>query len=112
MSLLFQTILISTSLVTGILILRRIRKAQLQISDSLFWLFFSALLLILSLFPDLAEAVTKLLGIALPVNFIFLFIIFLLIIHQFQLTIRLSKLDNKLKELTQTIAIERFDKNE
>ncbi|HEM4130251.1 MULTISPECIES: DUF2304 domain-containing protein [Streptococcus] len=112
MSLLFQTILILVSLLTGVLILRRIRKSQLQIPDALFWIFFSALLLILSLFPSLAEAITKLLGIALPVNFIFLFIIFLLIIHQFQLTMRLSKLDNKLKELAQTIAIERFDKDE
>ncbi|HFI0694098.1 TPA: DUF2304 domain-containing protein [Streptococcus suis] len=112
MSPLFQTILILVSLLTGILILRRIRKSQVQIPDALFWIFFSALLLMLSLFPVLAETITKLLGIALPVNFIFLFIIFLLIIHQFQLTMRLSKLDNKLKELAQTIAIERFDKDE
>lgn len=112
MTLLFQLILIFVSLITAGLILRRIRKSQIQIQDSLFWLFFSGLLLFLSLFPVVAEKITHLLGISLPVNFIFLFIIFLLIIHQFQLTLRLSKLDNKVKELVQTLAIERLEHDE
>ncbi|HEL1810438.1 TPA: DUF2304 domain-containing protein [Streptococcus suis] len=108
----FQIILILTSLITAGLILRRIQKSQVQIQDSLFWLFFSGLLLFLSLFPKVAETVTNLLGISLPVNFVFLFIIFLLIIHQFQLTLRLSKLDYKVKELVQTLAIERLKHDE
>ncbi|MFQ8771131.1 MAG: DUF2304 domain-containing protein [Thomasclavelia ramosa] len=43
------------------------------------------------------------------VNFIFLFIIFLLLIHQYQLTVRLSKLDTKFKHLVQTIALREKD---
>ncbi|HEM3591000.1 TPA: DUF2304 domain-containing protein, partial [Streptococcus suis] len=55
------------------------------------------------------EAISKILGIASAVNFIFLFIIFLLLINQFYLTIRISKLDTKLKSLIQKIAIKEND---
>ena len=42
-------------------------------------------------------------------NLIFLFIIFLLLMNQFQLTVRVSKLDTKFKNLVQVIAL---NKNE
>ncbi|MDG3131779.1 DUF2304 domain-containing protein [Streptococcus suis] len=105
MSLLFQAVLILVSLFTCAFILRAIRKSQVQIDDSLFWIFFSLILLVFSIFPIFAETIAKILGIASAVNFIFLFIIFLLLINQFYLTIRISKLDTKLKSLIQKIAI-------
>ena len=71
----------------------------------LFWIFFSVVLLIFSVFPKLAEIIASALGIVSAVNFIFLFIIFLLLINQYQLTVRLSKLDTKFKNLVQTIAL-------
>lgn len=109
MSLLFQCVLIFVSLLTCAFILRAIRKSQVQIDDSLFWIFFSLILLVFSIFPIFAEAISKILGIASAVNFIFLFIIFLLLINQFYLTIRISKLDTKLKSLIQKIAIKEND---
>ncbi|MHC3596242.1 DUF2304 domain-containing protein [Streptococcus suis] len=109
MSLLFQCVLIFVSLLTCTFILRAIRKSQVQIDDSLFWIFFSLILLLFSIFPVFAEAISKILGIASAVNFIFLFIIFLLLINQFYLTIRISKLDTKLKSLIQKIAIKEND---
>lgn len=109
MSLLFQCVLIFVSLLTCAFILRAIRKSQVQIDDSLFWIFFSLILLVFSIFPIFAEAISKILGIASAVNFIFLFIIFLLLINQFYLTIRISKLDTKLKCLIQKIAIKEND---
>ena len=105
MSIWFQMILIVVSIVTCTFILRNIRKSQVQIGDSLFWVFFSIILLIFSIFPRFAEVIAAALGIASAVNFIFLFIIFLLLVHQFQLTVRLSKLDTKFKDLVQTLAI-------
>jgi len=75
----------------------------------LFWIFFSLILLVFSIFPKLAEFIAASLGIASAVNFIFLFIIFLLLMNQFQLTVRVSKLDTKFKNLVQVIAL---NKNE
>ena len=92
-------------LVSNCFILRGIRKSQVQINDSLFWIFFSLVLLVFSIFPSLAELIAKALGIVSAVNFIFLFIIFLLLVNQYQLTVRLSKLDTKFKNLVQTIAL-------
>ena len=105
MTIWFQIVLIFVSLATVTFILRGIRKSQVQINDSLFWIFFSLVLLVFSVFPKLAEIIARALGIVSAVNFIFLFIIFLLLINQYQLTVRLSKLDTKLKNLVQTIAL-------
>ena len=105
MTIWFQIVLIFVSLATVTFILRGIRKSQVQINDSLFWIFFSLVLLVFSVFPKLAEIIARALGIVSAVNFIFLFIIFLLLINQYQLTVRLSKLDTKFKYLVQTIAL-------
>ena len=110
MTIWFQIVLIIVSLATVTFILRGIRKSQVQINDSLFWIFFSLVLLIFSVFPKLAEIIARALGIVSAVNFIFLFIIFLLLINQYQLTVRLSKLDTKFKNLVQTIALRGKDK--
>ena len=106
----FQIVLIFVSLATVTFILRGIRKSQVQINDSLFWIFFSLVLLVFSVFPKLAEIIARALGIVSAVNFIFLFIIFLLLINQYQLTVRLSKLDTKFKNLVQTIDLRGKDK--
>lgn len=111
MSFLFQIILILVSVLTIVMILRQIRKAKVQIHDTLFWLFFSGLLLLFSLFPKLADWLASLMGIASPVNFIFLLIIFCLIINQFFMSVKLSLLDNKVKELVQVIALERHNQS-
>ena len=110
MTIWFQIVLIFVSLATVTFILRGIRKSQVQINDSLFWIFFSLVLLVFSVFPKLAEIIARALGIVSAVNFIFLFIIFLLLINQYQLTVRLSKLDTKFKKLVQTIALRGKDK--
>ena len=108
MTIWFQIVLIFVSLATVTFILRGIRKSQVQINDSLFWIFFSLVLLVFSVFPKLAEIIARALGIVSAVNFIFLF--FLLLINQYQLTVRLSKLDTKFKNLVQTIALRGKDK--
>ena len=109
MTIWFQIVLIFVSIMTCAFILRSIRKSQVQINDAIFWVFFSLILLVFSIFPGLAEAIASALGIVSAVNFIFLFVIFLLLINQFPL--RLSKLDTKFKNLVQTIALREKDEN-
>ena len=109
MSIWFQVVLVFVSLGTCGFILQNIRKSRVQINDALFWIFFSLILLVFSIFPKLAEFIAASLGIASAVNFIFLFIIFVLLMNQFQLTVRVSKLDTKFKNLVQVIAL---NKNE
>ena len=106
MTIWFQIVLIFVSIMTCAFILRSIRKSQVQINDAIFWVFFSLILLVFSIFPSLAETIASALGIVSAVNFIFL-----LLINQFQLTLKLSKLDTKFKNLVQTIALREKDEN-
>ena len=59
MTIWFQIVLIFVSLATVTFILRGIRKSQVQINDSLFWIFFSLVLLVFSVFPKLAEIMRR-----------------------------------------------------
>lgn len=109
---LFRAILIMASIGTLIGIVRKVRNAKVQIESSVFWIGFSTLLLFLSIFPQVAEAVADLLGIYSTVNFIFLFVIFVLFIHQFTNSIKISQLEDRIKELTQEIAVRELRKKD
>lgn len=108
----FRIILIVVSLFTLIGVIRKIRNAKVQIESSLFWIVFSSLLLILSIFPQISEFAADLLGMYSTVNFIFLFVIFILLVHQFTNSIKISQLENKIKELTQEIAVRELRKKD
>ena len=105
MSMTLRVVLIIASLLTMLFMLKRIRNAKVQIEDVIFWIIFSALLIGLSIFPELGDFFAGMLGIYSTVNFIFLFIIFLLLLREFTMTIKISQMENKIKELTQKIAI-------
>ncbi|MEE0800024.1 MAG: DUF2304 domain-containing protein [Gemmiger sp.] len=97
--------LVLGSLITAFYILRRVRLAKVQIEDTIFWLLFSAILLILAIFPGIAYEAAFLLGFQSPINFVYIVIIFLLLAKQFFMSIRLSQLDSKLRILTQRVAL-------
>ena len=112
MTVVFRVILIVVSLLTTYYMIRRIRQSKLQIEYAIFWIIFAGILIVFSLFPWLVTLFTRLIGMQLPVNFIFLFFIFVLMAKLFFMTIELSTLENKVKDLTQEIALaekERID---
>jgi len=108
----FRVVLIVVSLLTFFGIVKKIRNAKVQIENSIFWIGFSALLLLLSIFPGIANFVSDLLGIYSTVNFIFLFVIFVLLVHQFSNSLKISQLEDKIKELTQEIAVRELRKKD
>jgi len=105
MTLVFRILLIVVSLLTTYYILKRIRQSKLQIEYALFWIVFAGILIVISLFPWIVTLFTRLIGMQLPVNFIFMVFIFVLMAKLFFMTIELSTLENKLKDLTQEIAL-------
>ena len=106
MTLVFRVILIVVSLFTTYYILKRIRQSKLQIEYAIFWILFSGVLIVFSLFPWLVSMFTRMIGMQLPVNFIFLLFIFVLMVKLFFMTIELSTLENKVKDSTQELALE------
>ena len=95
---LIRVCLILGSFITAGYILRRVRHAKVQIEDTIFWLMFSAALLILAIFPGIAYWAAHLLGFMSP-------IIFLLLAKQFFMSIKLSQLDSKVRILTEQVAL-------
>lgn len=108
LTVLFRFLLLAVSFGTVYFFLHKIRKAKIQIYDVVFWLMFSAILIILSVFPGILSFFSGLLGIQSPANFLFLVIIFLLLIHQFSLTTRISMLENKLNQLGRLYALDKM----
>lgn len=112
MSTVFRVILIVVSLLTTFYILKKIRQSKLQIEYAIFWILFAGVLIVFSLFPWLVSMFTRLIGMQLPVNFIFLFFIFVLMVKMFLMTIELSTLENKVKDLTQELALEEKERQD
>lgn len=110
MTLVLQIILIVVSLVTLIFIGKKIRNSKVKLEDSLFWICFAFLIFIFSLFPQIFYLLSDLAGTYAPVNFVFLFFIFILLIQSFNQSMRISQADTKIKELTQQLAVEKFER--
>ena len=87
----FRIILIVVSILSTWYILKKIRQSKLQIEYAMF--------------PWLVSLFTRLLGMQLPVNFVFMVFIFILLVKLFMMTIELSTLENKVKDLTQELAL-------
>ena len=102
---LLRVCLIVGSLITAVYVLRRVRHAKIQIEDTIFWLGFSAALMILAIFPGIAYWASRLLGFQSPINFVYIVVIFLLLVKQFLLSIRISQLDSRLRILTEQVAL-------
>ena len=103
-----RVVLIVVSILTTFMIMRKIRQSKLQIEDSIFWLGFSSILIVFSIFP-LPDLLAELAGTYTTANFIYLAVIFLLIVKMFHMSIKQSQLETKIKDLAQKIAL---DENE
>lgn len=86
-------------------IVNMIRKKALELRYALTWLGVGMVVLILDLFPGLMAHLSKLMGIALPSNMLFFlgFCFSLAII--FGLTIAVSRMSNRINDLTQEMAL-------
>lgn len=106
LSFVLRSILFLTSIGITLWMMYKIRKSKAKTEDSIFWLFFSFVLVVLSVFPQIAYWMSDLLGIQAPVNFIFLAILFVLIVKIFMLSVHVSRLESKLQDLVQRYAID------
>lgn len=101
--------LVIASVLTVIWILRKIRKMKVKMEDAIFWLVFSALIIVLAIFPEISYWLSKLLGIESPANLVFLFIICLLLEKIFTLSIITSQLEEKVSILSAEVALRSQD---
>jgi hypothetical protein len=103
--------LIFVSVLALVYIIRKIRHSKMNISDSIFWIVFAVLLILISVFPIIIFFFAKILGIQSPQNFLFLLMIGILTFKVFTMSIKISQLQDKLTALVQKIAIHDFEKD-
>lgn len=104
-----RVILLIAAIGLVVFLLHSIKKSKMSIEDALFWMGYSFLILLMSIFPEIPSFLSDTIGFMSPVNFVFLFFIFVLIIRDFLSNRRISQLENRVKELTQQIALDRLD---
>ena len=92
------------------IIVNMIRKKALELRYALAWLAVGAGVLVLDVFPGLMEVISKTLGIASPINMLFFFGFCFSLIIIFVLTIAVSRMSIRIKELAQEVALYKKDK--
>lgn len=107
MTVMLRVALIFVSVITMAFMMRKIRNAKMEIEAALFWVVMSLMLVVFALFPSAADFCARLLGIYATTNFLFLFMIFLLIVKLFSMTVQLSQLESRQRELVQKMALEK-----
>lgn len=105
MSIYLRIMLLAASVFTCIYVIRKIRRSQVQVMDMLFWVALSVLLVLIGMFPQIAIWSAGLLQVDSPANFVFLVIIFLLLFQCFLMSVKLSRLENRLQTLTEELAV-------
>lgn len=110
MTLTLRIVLVVASALVLVLVVRKIRNSKVRLEDTLFWLLLAFALLVVSIFPQIFDFLSEAAGIYSTTNFVFLFFIFVLLIKCFTMGIQISQLDIRVKELTQYLAIEKFER--
>ena len=112
MTLLLRMILIIVSVLAFTLVILKIRYSKMKIEDAVFWVLMLLMIVVFAVFPAIPDFLARLLGIYSTANFLFLFIIFLLIMKVFAMSVRMSELETRYKELVQNEALERASEEE
>ena len=111
MTITLRIILIISSLISFLLCVTKIKQAKLKIENSVIWMTGSIILILISIFSNLVEWLSDKLGFMAPVNFVFLVIIGFLVIQTFIDNIRISILNEKIKDLNHYIALKEKEEN-
>lgn len=104
-----QIIIAVGVLVAMCVIVNMIRKKSLELRHALTWLAVGASVLVLDCFPNLITWIAHKIGIASPVNMLFFFGFCFSLIIIFSLTIAMSRMSIRIKNLAQSLALYEID---
>jgi len=104
-----RTFIISAMLFVLFSIILMVRRKSLELRYALIWLILSTVVLLLSIFPSLMERIAYMLRIASPMNMLFFFGFCFSLLIIFSLTVALSRMSIRIKDLAQEIALLQHD---
>ena len=105
MSMTLRALLIIFAALVFTFVIRKLKKSQIQVLDSLFWLLFSLSFVLLGVFPEIALFISSELGFMSASNFVFLYVIAVLVMKDFSNSLRISKQEERINGLAQSIAL-------
>ncbi|HWC83328.1 MAG TPA: DUF2304 domain-containing protein [Pseudonocardiaceae bacterium] len=89
-----------------------LRRRQLSEKYAVLWLVVGVVLLVLTIFPGLLEALSRTLGVAVPTNLLFFVAIVFLVGVALHLSWELSRVENETRKLAEDVAILRLELDE
>ena len=107
MTVILRCVLIVVSILLTFFVLKKIRQSKVEIEDSIFWVMFALMMVVFSIFPGLADILSDFVGTYSTSNFIFMFVIFILLVKVFFLSLKISQLESRVTELIQQLALDR-----
>lgn len=105
MQLTLRLILFIAIIVYFAIVFHMLKRNQLKLRYTLLWLLFGIAMLFMNCFPQLTSNIIKATGIEVASNGVFASVLFFLIIIMIFLTSVISMMNDKIKTLTQTMAI-------
>lgn len=111
MSITLRIILIVSSIIAFLFCVIKIKKSELKIEDSIIWLLGSILLIFMSVFSNVVAWISYKLGFESTVNFVWMCAIGFLLVELFLYNIRITVLNEKVKNLNHYIALEKNKEN-
>lgn len=105
MTLKFRLIMAAILLIGFVIIINMVRKKSLNLRYALIWLALIAMILVIVIVPGLLGVITHFLGIYDAMNMVFFMGFVFLIVVTFFLTAALSRNSNRIKALTQQVAL-------
>ena len=101
----FQAFMILGAVVRLIIIFVLLKRGKMTVKYSLLWLGLSLALLIFAVCPYVVYVMRDILGVAMPVNLVFMLMFCFVLLVLLSLSIAISQLAEKSKRLTQANAI-------
>ena len=105
MSVALRICLVALSIISLFYIIRKIRYSKMQIEYTLFWIVLSIIMILMAVFPQIVYWVTWRMGMVSAANVVYLFIIGILLVKVFMMTIEISNLESKVQALIQEVGI-------
>ncbi len=85
-----RIVLVASALIVLLFMMGKMKKSQMKAMDAVFWLLFSLSFVVLAAFPQIAGVLASFLGFQAASNFVFVYVIAILVVHDFASLFSLS----------------------
>lgn len=93
------------TLVTLVLVGKLLRSRKIREHYAVLWMFVGLLMIVLVAFPGLLNWLARVVGVAVPANLLFILAIMMLLGVTLQLTLELSRAEDRVRVLAENVAI-------